>query len=271
VIIHAPSAGVAAFGRKPHFYRRRSAETPLLQRTPIRNSIADGAYGAMMKAIQNDDAPSFYFMQYDLAAWSVRNLLLVPHFAIPPSAIIKRKPLSITARRAGWIGCNFALNRIPVEARIAIVFTRSSPAGRDESAHLFPGSQSRLTSAVTVIVPPEEVREKFKRVKPLSEISVKQRGWTLDVLNIVRRITEAKRQRAGAVQDASRDSRVIGKRASVLDCGGPPPLSSASECSEFTNEDVCAFTRELEQLHPGNPVNNRVTRGGPPHPRQPRK
>jgi hypothetical protein len=56
----------------------------------------------------------------------------------------------------------------------------------------------------------------FKRVKPLSEISVKQRGWTLDVLNIVRRITEAKRQRAGAVQDASRDSRVIGKRASVL-------------------------------------------------------
>jgi hypothetical protein len=142
--------------------------------------------------------------------------------------------------------------------------TRSS--GR-ESAHLFPGSQSRLTSAATVIVPPEEVREKFKRVKPLKEIPFTQRGWTLDVLNIVRRITEAKRQRAGAVQDALRDSRVIGKRASVLDCGGPPPLSSASECSEFTNEDVYAFTRELEQLHSGNLVNNRVTRGGPPHPR----
>jgi hypothetical protein len=203
-------------------------------------------------------------MQYELATWRVKNPLLVPSFAFPPSAIIKRKPLAPTARRAGWIGCNFALNRIPVEARIAIVFTRSS--GR-ESAHLFPGSQSRLTSAATVIVPPEEVREKFKRVKPLSEISVKQRGWTLDVLNIVRRITEAKRQRAGAVQDASRDSRVIGQRASVLDYGGPPPLSSASECSEFTNEDVYAFTRELEQLHSGNPVNNRVTRGGPPRPR----
>jgi len=36
-----------------------------------------------------------------------------------------------------------------------------------------------------------------------------------------------KRQRAGAVQDASRGSGAIGQRASVLDCGGPPPLFSA--------------------------------------------
>jgi type II restriction enzyme len=93
------------------------------QRAPIRDTITDGAYGAMMAAIQKDEAPSFYFMQYDLAAWSVRNLLLVPHFAFPPSAIIKRKPLSVTARRAGWIGCNFALNRIPAEARIWLVTT----------------------------------------------------------------------------------------------------------------------------------------------------
>jgi type II restriction enzyme len=56
------------------------------------------------------------------------------------------------------------------------------------------------------------VRAQFRRVKPLSEISVAQRGWTLDVLNIVRRISK----------------------------------------SEFTNEEVYAFTRELEQLHPDN-------------------
>jgi type II restriction enzyme len=141
----------------------------------------------MMAAIQKDEAPSYYFMQYDLASWSVRNLLLVPHFAFPPSAIIKRKPLSVTARRAGWVGCNFALNRIPADARISIV------------------TENQIT-------PPEEVREKFRKVKPLKELSVKERGWTLDVLNIVRRL-------------------------------GKP---------EFTNEDVYAFTRELEQLHPDN-------------------
>jgi len=56
------------------------------------------------------------------------------------------------------------------------------------------------------------VREKFRRVKPLKEISVTQRGWTLDVLNAIRR---------------------LGK-------------------TEFTTTDAYIFERELEQLHPDN-------------------
>jgi type II restriction enzyme len=63
-----------------------------------------------------------------------------------------------------------------------------------------------------VISPASEVREKFKRVKPLKDISVTQRGWTLDVLNAIRR---------------------LGK-------------------TEFTTTDAYAFTRELEKLHPDN-------------------
>ena len=105
----------------------------------------------------------------------------------PPSAIIKCPPLSATARRAGWVGCNFALNQIPVEARIAVVTEKA-------------------------IVPATEVRERFKRVKPLKDISVTQRGWTLDVLNAVRR---------------------LGKK-------------------EFTTSDAYAFAREMEKLHPDN-------------------
>ena len=54
VIIPAPSAGVAAFGRKPHFYRRRSAETPLRQQSRLGESITDGtilkAEGRRLKA-----------------------------------------------------------------------------------------------------------------------------------------------------------------------------------------------------------------------------
>jgi len=157
------------------------------KKTRIGNTITDGAYGAMMEAIKEDRSPNFFFLHYDLATWSVRNLLIVPHFAFPPSAIIKRKPLSPSARRAGWVGCNFALNRIPLEARIPIVTEEQ-------------------------IVPAAEVRDKFKRVKPLKEISVNDRGWSLDVLNIVRR---------------------LGKK-------------------EFTNEDVYAFEGELEKLHPDN-------------------
>ncbi len=37
-------------------------------------------------------------------------------------------------------------------------------------------------------LPDSEVRAQFRRVKPLSEISVAQRGWTLDVLNAIRRL-----------------------------------------------------------------------------------
>ena len=64
----------------------------------------------------------------------------------------------------------------------------------------------------TVIVPPEEVREQFQHVKPLKKLSVKERGWTLNVLNGV---------------------RSLGKRA-------------------FTNGDAYTLAEQLEQLHPDN-------------------
>jgi len=177
----------------------------------------------MMNAIRHDETPNFYFMHYpptlklrwagELATWRVKNLLLVPSFAFPPSAIIKRKPLSSTARRAGWIGCNFALNRIPAEARIPVV-TESS------------------------ISQESEVREKFRRVKPLKEISVTQRGWTLDVLNAIRRMVNSE-GRAPRDPNISVQSGKMGRRGT--------PLSDS-----FTTADAYAFERELGQLHPDN-------------------
>jgi type II restriction enzyme len=181
------------------------------QKSPIRSSIADGAFEAMMNAIRHDETPNFYFMQYELATWRVKNLLLIPSFAFPPSAIIKRAPLSSTARRAGWVGCNIALNRVPAEARIAVV------------------TESTVISA-------SEVREKFKRVKPLENISVTQRGWTLDVLNVVRQLVESRRR-----GDESGD--VTGKGTRLL---------TSAPTGEFMTADVYAFTRELEKLHPDN-------------------
>ncbi|MGA2281562.1 MAG: DpnI domain-containing protein [Verrucomicrobiota bacterium] len=157
------------------------------QQSRIGSSIMDGAFDAMMDAIKRDETPSFYFLQYELATWRVKNLLLIPSFAFPPSAIIKRKPLSSTARRAGWVGCNFVLNRIPADARIAVV------------------TESRVT-------PEAEVRKQFRHVKPLKDIPIQMRGWTLDVLNAIRR---------------------LGK-------------------TEFTTTDAYIFERELEQLHPDN-------------------
>ena len=180
------------------------------QRARIGDSITDGAYRAMMNAIRHDETPNFYFMQYELATWRVKNLLLVPSFAFPPSAIIKRKPLSSTARRAGWVGCNIALNRVPADARIAVI---------TESA----------------VLPASEVREQFKRVKPLKDLSVTQRGWTLDVLNIVRRLCDRSSGRESAHSIPSSLSRLTSAATGI-----------------FTTADAYAFTRELEKLHPDN-------------------
>lgn len=120
----------------------------------------------MTDAIRNNATPNFLFLHYDLATWSIQNLLLIPHFAFPPSAIVERPPLSATARRAGWVGCNIALDRIPLDARIHVVKDRG-------------------------VAPAETVREQFRKVKPLAALPVNVRGWALDVLNIVRRLGKA--------------------------------------------------------------------------------
>ena len=150
------------------------------------------------------------------------------------SAIVKRPPLSATARRAGWVGCNFALNRIPADARIPIVTTRGTEIGRavspltaERKVDVRPAGDCEPYLNETLIIPPEEVRERFRRVKPLKDLSVTQRGWTLDVLNIVRRIT--------------------GKSG-----GQGTARPTFSDLTTFTNADVYAFERELEKLHPDN-------------------
>ena len=150
-------------------------------------TVTDGAYTAMLAAIREDRTPNLLLMRYALPAWEVRDLLLIPSFMFPESAVIKRKPLAATARRAGWVGCNIDLRRIAPEARIPII-AGSSPTD------------------------PAQVRSRYDQLKPIREIKTAQRGWTLDVLNVVRRLGKA----------------------------------------EFKNEDVYAFDRELEILHPDN-------------------
>jgi type II restriction enzyme len=131
------------------------------QSTPFGERVLDSAYSAMMAAIASDRAPHFVLLHYAREAWSVMDLLLIPRFAIPKSAIEKRKPLSSKARRAGWVGCNIVLTHIPEDARLSIV--------RDG-----------------VIERASVVRRRFERIRPLAELRAEERGWTLDVLTAVR-------------------------------------------------------------------------------------
>ena len=141
----------------------------------------------MKRAILTDRTPNLYVLHYDLTAWAVRTVILIPHFAFALSAIEVRPPLAPTARRAGWIGCNILLHKIPGDARIPIVHDGK-------------------------IRPVAEVRRAYRRLRPLEKLQVKTRGWTLDVLNLVRSLNKP----------------------------------------EFSLQDVYEHEDELAELHPAN-------------------
>ncbi|MBP6965654.1 MAG: restriction endonuclease [Armatimonadetes bacterium] len=122
--------------------------------------VPDAGYDAMMRALRSDAVPNLMVMQY-APDWSVRKLLLVPSFFFSPSCIEKRKPLSPSARRAGWVGCNILLSSIADIGKLEMV-------------------QDGLVSD------PSRVRDRYRILSPLAGREVEARGWTLDVLNMIR-------------------------------------------------------------------------------------
>lgn len=124
------------------------------------NKITDGAYSSMMQRIVEFDSPHFFFLTYDTSL-SVTNLLAVPNYFFQPSVIEQRKPLSVNARRAGWVGCNILLDQIPEIGKINLV----------------KNSQ---------FVPREQVLKTWKKTTFLSQQNkIEARGWTLDVMKCI--------------------------------------------------------------------------------------
>ncbi len=124
--------------------------------------VVDASYEAMLRAIRADRSPNLLLLEYT-PAWKVVNLLLVPRFFFSEASLEKRKPLASTARRAGWIGCNILLDKIPLDGKLRLV-------------------QNGIPAAKT------EVRARYQRVEPLSKVPPTVRGWTLDVLDAIRQL-----------------------------------------------------------------------------------
>jgi type II restriction enzyme len=136
------------------------------QKNPIASRVLGSNYERMLEAIQADLTPHFYLLHYQLPAWIVRDLLLIPRFVITPSVILPRKPLRETARRKHWQGYTLDLDQIPTVAKIPLV-----SAGNVRGA--------------------SDVRADFARLEPVRELKIEQRGWTLDVLRCVESLPAA--------------------------------------------------------------------------------
>lgn len=77
-------------------------------------------------------------MNYDFKELSVLNFFVVPKHFFVREIIEERKPLALTARRAGWIGSNILLNQVPEAGKIFIV---RSGLPEDKEAVLSNGSK----------------------------------------------------------------------------------------------------------------------------------
>jgi hypothetical protein len=75
--------------------------------------IAGAAYGPLMEAIQSGICPDYVLVEYDTRFATVVFGTAIRGSAITPDRVVARKPLSPTAKRKGWIGCNVRIDGLP--------------------------------------------------------------------------------------------------------------------------------------------------------------
>ena len=170
--LYCPRCGSARIGHFPNnravadFYCAKCGSEYELKSKGgrIQRKITDGAYETFISRIKSNNNPDFLIMSYDAAELCVNDLWFVPKHFFVPEIVEKRKPLSDTARRAGWIGCNILFDRIPEQGRIPIV-SRRLPAEKGT------------------------VLREIRRSERLNTDSIAARGWMMEVLRGVNGIT----------------------------------------------------------------------------------
>jgi type II restriction enzyme len=136
------------------------------QKTLIGKKVNDGAWATMLERLASAANPSLLVMRYDRDRLAVSDLLVVPKHFFTPDLIEKRKPLAATARRAGWVGCNILVGRVPESGRIHIV-RDSQPTSRDA------------------------VLAKWRRTAFLQEKKASARGWLVETMTQVESLGRA--------------------------------------------------------------------------------
>lgn len=135
------------------------------QSKPFYSKVVDGAFHPMMNSVQLSTNPNFSFMQYSFESWKIQNLFMVPKFFFSPSIIEKRKPLSHTARRAGWIGCNILLSKLPELGKIKVIENE-------------------------IIAPKKDVQKTWKRLSFMDKEHPGRRAWLSDVLYCIQKLNK---------------------------------------------------------------------------------
>ncbi len=123
--------------------------------------VSAGAYSQMIKRINSSQKPNFFFMGYMIEVWGVNDFFVVPKHFFTSNIIEKRKPLTESARRAGWIGSNILFSRIPKAGQIFYIEN-----GKE--------------------IDKKDVLEKWQKTIFLKQIKkFDAKGWILDIMNCI--------------------------------------------------------------------------------------
>lgn len=133
------------------------------KQSKLDSKITDGAYSTMIQRITDNNNPDLFCMRYEKARNRVVDLIFIPKYFFTPNIIEKRNPLKDNARRAGWIGCNILIGKIPEQAKIKII----------------------TNSKVNCV---DDIVNQVKKCDLISVKDITARGWLLDILNCVNEI-----------------------------------------------------------------------------------
>ena len=123
--------------------------------------VISSEYYTLIKRLKEKNKPHFFFLHYIDLKYSVENFFVVPKYFFVSEIIEKRKPLSSTARRAGWTASNILFDRIPNSWKIYYI-----EDGKEISK--------------------KKVLEKWQKTAFLKDIKKDNlKWWILDIMNCV--------------------------------------------------------------------------------------
>ncbi len=125
--------------------------------------VPDGAYKTMQERLLSETNPNLMLLRYDISKFMVTDLSVIPKQFFIPEIIKKRKPLASSAKRAGWIGCDIQIDKVPEIGKLPIIINKQP-------------------------VPKNMVIDKWKKTKFLRNKKVNVRGWLFDIIKCIEQI-----------------------------------------------------------------------------------
>lgn len=157
---------------------------------PFGPKLANGAYGKKIERLSSATNPNFVLLNYNLSRLSVETVCVIPKHFFSPEIVEQRQPLSRSARRAGWVGSNILLNRIPEAGRIYVV-RDGKPIEKDA------------------------VIATWQKTLFLRDADVSARGWLLEVMNCVEQIGRSEFDIGDVYSFVSHLSRIYPENSNV--------------------------------------------------------